>query len=65
MSTNTERLFIMAHKNNFLSVRKLLGEHIREIDYPTKEDPAYLIRAEVPVTMVSSIRGALDSILGR
>lgn len=65
MITNMERVFVMAHKENFLSIRKLLGEHIREIDYPTKEDPAYLIRAEVPVTMMSSIRGALNAIQGK
>lgn len=61
----TERVCVMAHAGNFMSVKKVLGDSIREIDYPTKEDPSYLIRAEVPVNMIQTIRDNLAGILGK
>lgn len=56
---------VMAHKENFFSLKGLLGNFIREIDYPTKEDPAYLIRAEVPESNMATIRTGILELTGK
>lgn len=58
----TTTISVMAHERNFFGLKKVLGPFIREIDYPTKLDPSYLIRAEVPTSDLNNLRGIIRSL---
>lgn len=56
---------VMCHNENFLTVKKILENFIKDIDYPDAVDPSYLITACIPDDTIESISSRLKDVLGK
>ena len=60
--TNTNTINVIAHKDNFLQIKSLLGNFVRRIEYPGYWDPSYLLVADVPDEKMAIISNGIKAI---